>query len=258
MDRIVFLGTGGARNVMTSQVLSTGGFILEIKKTLLSVDPGPGAVLRAAQEKIDISRLDGVLISHRHLDHCGDVNVMIEAMTRGGFKKKGMVFAPRQALKDDPVVLNYLRNYVGNIQPIEGLKLYRCSDLEFKTSMPHKHGDAETYGFIFYGDDYTLSYIPDTGYFNKLSEFYRSDISIISTLMLRRNKNVDHLSVPDVISLIKEHKPRAAILTHFGMQIYKAGVDIVADKISQATGIKAIAAKDGLVINLKELLTSDS
>jgi len=256
MDRIVFLGTGGARNVMTSQVLSTGGFILEIKNTLLSVDPGPGAVLRAAQEKINISRLDGVLISHRHLDHCGDVNVMIEAMTRGGFRKKGMVFAPRQALSDDPVVLNYLRNYVENIQPIEGLKFYRCCSLEFKTSMPHKHGDAETYGFIFYGGDYSLSYIPDTRYFNELSEFYRSDISIISTLMLQRNKNIDHLSVPDVISLIKEHKPQAAILTHFGMQIYKTGVDIVADKISQAAGIKVIAAKDGMIINLKELLAS--
>ncbi|HBT20829.1 MAG TPA: MBL fold hydrolase [Peptococcaceae bacterium] len=254
MDRIIFLGTGGARNVMTTQVLSTGGFILEIKNTMLSVDPGPGAVLRAAQEKVNINKLDGVLISHRHLDHCSDVNVMIEAMTGGGYKRKGVVFAPKQALYDDPVILNYLRNYVERIQPIEGLKPYSCRNLKFKTSIPHKHGDAETYGFIFYGSNYSLSYIPDTRYFRELAEFYKSSICIISTLMLHRNKNIDHLSVPDVICLIEEIKPQVAVLTHFGMQIYKEGVDKVADKISQAVGIRVIAAKDGMVIHLQELL----
>jgi len=253
MDRIIFLGTGGARMIMSRQVLSTGGFILEMNGTMLSVDPGPGAIVRAAQEKVNIDGLDGVLLSHRHLDHCGDVNVMVEAMTRGGLRKKGIIFAPRQALYEDPVVLNYLWGYVEKVQPIEGRHMYRCRNLEFETSMPHRHAGAETYGFIFYARNYTLAYMPDTGYFEELAAFYKSDICIISTLMLQRGK-VDHLSVPDVILLLKEIGPKAAVLTHFGMQVWKAGADSVAEKIARATGVNVIAAKDGMRLNLKELL----
>jgi hypothetical protein len=40
---------------------------------------------------------------------------MIEAMTEGGFKKRGVLFAPEDALEGDPVVLKYLRNYVKEI-----------------------------------------------------------------------------------------------------------------------------------------------
>jgi hypothetical protein len=34
---------------------------------------------------------------------------------RGG-KKRGILFAPDDALEEDPVVLNYLRNYVEKIE----------------------------------------------------------------------------------------------------------------------------------------------
>lgn len=94
MDQITFLGTGGARVVMSSQVLSTGGFILEMNNTLLSIDPGPGAIVHAARLGFDLESLEGVLLSHRHLDHCGDANVMVEAMTHGGFNKSGLVLLP--------------------------------------------------------------------------------------------------------------------------------------------------------------------
>jgi phosphoribosyl 1,2-cyclic phosphodiesterase len=58
--------------------------------------------------------LDGILLTHKHLDHSGDINVMIEAMTEGGFKKRGVLFAPRDALEEDPVVLKYAMGYVEN------------------------------------------------------------------------------------------------------------------------------------------------
>jgi len=34
---------------------------------------------------------------------------MIEAMTNGGFKKKGTVLAPKDALEGDPVIFKYVR-----------------------------------------------------------------------------------------------------------------------------------------------------
>jgi len=253
MDKITFLGTGGARMVMSSQVLSTGGIILEMNGTMVSIDPGPGAIVKATEQGIPYERLNGVILSHRHLDHCGDVNVMVEAMTRGGFQKKGVIFAPGQALYEDPVILEYLRKYVEEVQVIRERRMYRCGNLNFESSMPHHHGAAETYGFIFYGNKYRLGYLPDTRYFNDLATFYSADICIISTLLLQRGK-VDHLAVPDVMLLVKEINPRVAVLTHFGMQVWRRGVNAVAEDIAMATGVRVIAAEDGMKLYPEKLL----
>ncbi len=54
--------------------------------TEMHLDPGPGALVRAtsAVPPCDPVKLDALLLSHKHLDHAGDINVMIEAMTTGG------------------------------------------------------------------------------------------------------------------------------------------------------------------------------
>jgi len=249
MDQVIFLGTGGARMVMSSQVLSTGGFILEMDDTLLSIDPGPGAIVHATREGIDLQKLKGIILSHRHLDHCGDANVMIEAMTHGGYDRNGIVFAPAQALDEDPVILRYLWKYVQDVQRLKARKTYACGRLKFETSMPHQHGDAETYGFIFHGKKSSLGYIPDTRYFPELASFYRCSVLIISNLLLHKGK-VDHLSASEVAVILQEAKPDKAIITHFGMRMWKTGVDIVADQIAQKSGIEVIAAKDGMRLEI--------
>src|SRR5512136_656142 len=117
MSFIKFLGTAGARFVVMRQLRASGGVWLSVGKTNLSIDPGPGALVRCLSSKprLDPSTLDGILLTHKHLDHSGDVNAMIEAMTEGGFKKRGVLFAPEDALEEDPVVLKYLRNYVEKV-----------------------------------------------------------------------------------------------------------------------------------------------
>src|SRR5438105_11894948 len=103
--RLTFMGTAGARFMVAKQVAASGGLFLEDGNTRISLDPGPGAVVQYAQHKIDLTTLDAIVISHRHLDHSGDVNVMIEAMTDGGFSHRGTMFCPSDALDEDPVVL---------------------------------------------------------------------------------------------------------------------------------------------------------
>src|SRR5437868_14468302 len=103
------MGTAGARFMVAKQLAASGGLYLENGSTRLSPDPAPGAVLQYAKRKIDPSRLDGILVSHRHLDHCGDVNVITEAMTEGGFRRRGALFCPGDALGGDRVVLRYRR-----------------------------------------------------------------------------------------------------------------------------------------------------
>jgi len=47
---------------------------------------------------------------------------MIEAMTEGGFKKRGTLFAPRDALEEDPVVLKYVMGYVEKVEVLEKIR----------------------------------------------------------------------------------------------------------------------------------------
>jgi phosphoribosyl 1,2-cyclic phosphodiesterase len=64
---------------------------------------------------------------------------------------------------------------------------------------------------------------------------------------------LDHLSMPDAERLIKEIKPKIAILTHFGMGVWRAKPGLVAAELTEKTGIKVIAAADGMTFDLAEL-----
>ena len=83
MNYLKFLGTGGARVVVAKQARSSGGIWLSLQGVNLLLDPGPGALVRcwSSRPKMDPTDLDGIIISHKHLDHTGDVNAMIEGMT---------------------------------------------------------------------------------------------------------------------------------------------------------------------------------
>ena len=89
--RITFLGTGGARFVTIMQIRATGGWILWLDGEMIHVDPGPGALVRAKQYGVNLRKLTGIVISHAHPDHTTDAQVVLEAMTEGALKKKGVV-----------------------------------------------------------------------------------------------------------------------------------------------------------------------
>ena len=103
--KLTFMGTAGARFMVAKQLAASGGLYLEDGNARIALDPGPGAIVQYAKRKVDLTKLDAIVVSHRHLDHAGDVNVMVEAMTEGGFAHRGRLFCPSDALDDDPVVL---------------------------------------------------------------------------------------------------------------------------------------------------------
>jgi len=257
MDYIKFLGTAGARMVVAKQVRSSGGTWLCIGGVNLLLDPGPGALVRcwSSRHKLDPTTLDAIILSHKHLDHSGDVNAMIEAMTEGGFKRKGTVLAPEDAINSDPVVFKYLRNYVDKIEVLKEESNYSIGAIKFSTSKRHVH-PVETYGLTFHLPKGKLSFITDTKYFPELSNMYKSDIIVINTVLLkpRNDLKIDHLSIDDTQILINDLRPKTAILTHFGMSVLKAKPWEVADRLSRETGVKVIAARDGMQLNLEELL----
>ncbi len=218
--------------------------------TRVLIDPGPGCLVRCARSrpKLDPAGLDAIILTHRHLDHSGDINVMIEAMTEGGFKRRGTVFCPSDALEGDPVIFRYVRGFPERIERISGGRTYTTGKFEFKTSMRHMH-PAETYGLKFRINGISVGLLSDTGYFDALAGFYRNvDILIINVVFVTPRSEIAHLSLPEAESLIRRIKPGKAVLTHFGMSMLKARPRLLAEGLTGKLKIEVTAAEDGMVL----------
>ncbi len=251
-DTITFLGTAGARFMVSKQLAASGGMWLNLNGTQVLIDPGPGCIVQTTKRKLNAEKLSAIIISHRHLDHAADTNVMIEAMTNGGFKKHGRLFLPADALGPEPVIFSYLKNYIEGITVLEAEKTYQTGNISFKTSVRHIH-PVETYGMVFESSGQTIGYIADTRYFEGLARGYAAELIIINMVLTEPRPPVDHLSVPDVESIIKEIKPKIAILSHFGMHVWQSRPWLVAEEMSQKTGVRVIAARDGMKFDLAQL-----
>jgi ribonuclease BN (tRNA processing enzyme) len=150
-DRMVVLGSGGARIVVARQLRASGGIWFSLAGTEFLLDPGPGALVRmtGSRHRLNPTKLAGILLSHRHLDHSGDVNNMIEAMTMGGTEPRGALFAPSDVLGgDDPVVLKYVRPFLERVVTLEEGGSYRLGNVGFTCPVRHQHR-GEVYGFRF-------------------------------------------------------------------------------------------------------------
>ncbi len=253
-NEITFLGTGGARIVVARQIRATGGLFLRLQGVNILVDPGPGALVRFLSylPKFSPLKIDYLVLSHKHIDHSASINVMIEAMTDGGVKRRGVLIAPYDALEDDPVVLRYLRKYLTEIDVLRAGATYRLKDIKMEAPVKHIHG-VETYGLIFRTKKYSISYITDSKYFPALAKKYPADIAIIS-LLRDEPSPYEHLSIPDVEKIIKGNSPKVVFITHFGMKIIRLGPKKVAKDLSARTGVRVIAAEDGKTINVEKVL----
>ena len=254
---IKFIGTAGARFVVARQLRSSGGIWLSFQGVNLYMDPGPGALVRclASNPKLDPTMLDGILLSHRHLDHSGDVNALIEAMTEGGYQRKGVLFSPGEALEDDPVVFQYIREYLGKIETLRENHDYSLGNLKFSTAGRHHHS-VETYGFNFRLPEATVSYITDTRFHPDLFSQYPGEVLLLNVVLLAEipNRKIDHLSFDDVKAVLKESRAKAIIMTHFGTRMLQADPSELAERLSDETGRRIIAAQDGMTLEIAELM----
>jgi phosphoribosyl 1,2-cyclic phosphodiesterase len=244
---IKFLGTSGARFVMIRQLRHSAGVWVKSGSTNVLIDPGPGSLVYCARSRprLDPSQLDAIILTHRHLDHSGDINVMIEAMTEGGFKKRGVVFCPRDALDGDPVILKYIRNFPEKIEILSAHQKYRVGDFNFDTSGRHIH-PVETYGLKLYLNGKSVGLLTDTGYFPELTDFYNADILIVGVVFPEPRPGIDHLSLRDLKALLTVLKPAKTILTHFGMGMLKAKPHLCAEELSREFKLDVVAATDGM------------
>jgi len=252
MLRITFLGTGGGRFVTISQIVSTGGWILEMDGEMIHVDPGPGAILRAKECNVNLRKLTGIIVSHAHLDHYGDLEVVIEAMTYGAKKKRGFLISNEAVIKGrkdeppkiSPYHLNVLERYT-IMKPGMSIKVGNITI----TATPTKHGDEDGLGFVFDGSE-RLGYTGDGEYFEGQEKYFQGcKYLVLNCMRPKEDAWPNHMNSEQARILVEKVKPDVAILAGFGMKMLFGKAHRDAEWIQKETGIKTMAARDGMVLD---------
>jgi len=221
------------------------------------VDPGPGALVRALASRppVEPSKVDALLVSHRHLDHAGDATAVVEAMTGGGFDRRGVLLAPHDALETEPVVFRYAQAFPARRAVLrQGGEFELAPGLRLSTPLAHDHG-VETYGYRLQAPGLSAAHVVDTFWMEALPDAYRGvDLLLVNTTRLRGgDRRLLHLGADDAERLVAAVRPRLAVLTHFGMQMIRARPEAVAFAITGRTGVATLAARDGMALDLSDL-----
>ncbi|MBU0586437.1 MBL fold metallo-hydrolase [Candidatus Micrarchaeota archaeon] len=252
---LVFLGTGGGRINLLQQNRWTGGFRINGSMNI-HVDPGPGALIRSLQIGQKPMNLDAIIVTHMHLDHCSDANVLIEAMSHYTLKKRGIIIGSKNSIQGDSEGNKVFTSFhLSKVQDIYSAnwgekKHFSNEKGEFEIEITKcKHEEETCFGFKLKMDNQTIGYTSDTESFPGLYEQYLGcEYLIINTMKPNKDKYVGHLTSNEAVDLLKITKPKMAILTHMGMKMLREGPEKEAAKIEKQSGIRTIPAKDGMVL----------
>ncbi len=251
--RILFLGTAGEEAIFGKQIRASGGIVIQIEDYQFILDPGPGALVRAAQTGVNLRETTAILVSHAHINHCNDVNAVIAAMTHNGLDKQGILISNRTfvygAEGEIPYLTNFHKNCVERTIIPEAKQKIGIEHIEIH-ALKTQHSDPNAIGFKIFTPKFVLTYTSDTEYTPELTEQYmKSDILIMNVTQPYGMKEKHNLCSDCAEKIIKKTKPSLAVLTHFGKKMIQADPVYEARKIQKETGIQIIAAKDGMEIN---------
>lgn len=248
---LTFLGTAGARFAMIHQLRSSAGMYLRYKNTRVHIDPGPGALVYAHKKNLPPSLLDGIIVTHKHLDHANDINVLAEAMTEGGFKKRGAVFAPADTLAAGSIFINHTRSAIRRISALAPRRRYQLKDIRFQVPIQNIHTTVESYGLKFFLGKTTLGIVGDTRFFDKLITAWKGvDILVLNVVFTQPHPSYDHLSLDDAITMLTALKPKITVLTHFGRHMLAQNPALLQKNLRRELKMDIRCAHDGMEIPL--------
>ncbi|MCW4035112.1 MAG: MBL fold metallo-hydrolase [Candidatus Bathyarchaeota archaeon] len=259
MDNVelVFLGTGGGRFATITQKRRTGGIRLISKTLNIHVDPGPGALIYSLEAGLNPQKIKAVLISHRHPDHYSNAEILVEAMTKGMLKKRGIVAAPSNILlgnkETGPAISTYHQQMIEQTITLKPGSNFEVGNTNI-VSTQTRHTDPETVGFRFQipeiGD---IGYTADTEYFEGIENEYKGvRILIISVMRPLGSPWTGHMTPKEAIKIVDAVKPEMAVATHFGMKMIYSGPNYEIKHIEEKTGVPTIAAFDGMRLRIGE------
>jgi phosphoribosyl 1,2-cyclic phosphodiesterase len=254
---LIFLGTGGGRFATITQKRKTGGIRILSETLNVHLDPGPGALIYSLSMGLDPQKVRAVLVSHAHPDHCNDAEILIEAMTGGMIKKRGVLAASHSVLLGndvcEPSISKYHQQMPKKVIEVKPGASFKIDDVKVLVTEA-RHSDPDAVGFrLETGDFGDIAYTSDTEFFEDIGKFYEG-VRLLVLCVMRPSGEPwkGHMTTDDAIKILEEVKPEKAVLTHFGMKMIFRGANREAELIQQKTGVSTVAAVDGMHLNVGE------
>ena len=253
---IIFLGTGGGRWITLTQKIKTGGFRIHSSKKI-HIDPGPGAIVSLSEAEISSIDTDVLIITHCHPDHYNDGEILIEAMTYGMTKNRGVLACSESVLlgKDGigPGISRYHQSKAQEIVVLKPGVGFNIDGIKVET-FTTRHSDPAAVGLKIFTPEGVVTYTSDTEYFDGIADLYAGSNIIIFNVIRPQNDRIPyHYCTDDVIRVLREVRPcpNLAIMQHFGMKMLGKEV-YEARRVEEETGIRTISARDGMVVDVNE------
>ena len=249
---LVFLGTGQGPEVVAKQLRGSGGIVIRYGDNQLHIDPGPSSLRMAKMCDVSPRETSCILVSHPHLNHCNDVNTCINSMTYGGLDKRGVLISTNQLINGEgsagPYLTDFHKQCLEKYMVLKESQRAAIDDIEIRATKTFH--PIENIGFQILTPEFGISYLSDTAYNEELVEQHKDSeiliLNVTNPFSLRAETN---LNSDDATRLIKQLKPRLAIISHFSIKMLQADPMLEARDISKESGVQVIAANDGYSLN---------
>ena len=243
-NSITFLGTAGDLLVASRHLRNSGGIVITSGSSQIHLDPGPGALARALQCRINSRDTNILLVSHHHFNHSAGIPELIAGMTLNGLDKRGIMLA-HSSMKDS--ISSYEKSLLDNVLFTESGTHLNESGVHIKTTPVKGH---EGMGFIVQTNSMSIGYTSDTEYSQKLADEMRDcTLLVVNCQNPPGEKEKGRMNVDDAIHLVQEASPKLAVFTHFGIKMLDKDHLEMARTIQKASGVQTLLAKDGLSID---------
>lgn len=268
MNRIVFVGTGGGRHAVSSQVRKTGGIFVELDGLKFIIDPGPGSLIFSRFLGLEPEKWDGILLSHYHIDQSSDANALIDGMKDPApvgeeVAKEIFLIAEEHCIRmkkdldEYPRISKFHQKLVKTLHAVRPGEVISLGKIKVKTTKT-EHG-APNVGFMISGS-LRIGYPSDGIYFSGQEKYFDGcDILILNVPVPKGGESrlKVYMSVDDAIRLVKSinNKPKLVVLTHFSPWMLRSNLFKQAKIMQDATGVKTIFAEDFMEVNISNFQT---
>ncbi len=185
--RISILASGSSGNIT----------LLETQNTRLLIDAGLGkreTLARLAAVEKEIDRIDGILITHEHADHCNGLPQMLGLWKAPLYVTEPTMDALRRTLPET------LGKRLRGVETIHAGQRFCVGDIEVHAfAIPHDAADP--IGFTFRTGGVKMALVTDLGY---MPELVKVHLRGSDCLMLESNHDVDMLKVGPYPWVVKQ------------------------------------------------------
>jgi phosphoribosyl 1,2-cyclic phosphodiesterase len=151
-----------------------------------------------------------------------------------------------------PVISQYHQKMMGATHEVQAGDTVTLEGMYEVTATKQDHSDPDTVGFRMKLTNGVVSYIPDTRYFDGLSDPHQGARLVVCQMTRGGSERIPwHMCTDDVERLADQIRPRLLLLTHFGYKTLKEGdPGVWAQRITERTGVATVAARDGLRVTM--------